>query len=146
MRRILLTTTAIASAIVIPLAFTACSSDSSGSSPGNVADGGAAGDTGTVDSSPTTGGDAGPDAPATPTVSCATFCAAVVKNCTGANQQYTSEDECNVICQDFGVGTYGDSDNTLGCRQAHADLAAQNPGKECLSAGPFGADVCAGRS
>jgi hypothetical protein len=142
MRRILVVSAAISSAIVSSWFLAACSSDSStsGAQTGDAsADTSASPDTGPATQ------DAGPDAPGTPTLSCDTFCGAVMKNCTGANAAYPGLDECLVECGDMTPGSYGDSKNTLGCRQAHADLAAGDPAKNCGAAGSFGAGVCGDR-
>lgn len=122
----------------------ACSSDSG--TPSNGVGGGDA----AADSAPATDGssivanDGGSDAPAHP-VSCDEMCRAAMQACSGANQAYASLDECLRECGDMAPGDYGDSTDSVGCRQAHANQAAQNPAKECAAASTFGGGVCGDR-
>ena len=59
------------------------------------------------------------------TPSCATYCADIMANCTGTNQQYINLASCTRSCPGFPVGTSADtSGNTLGCRAYHATAAA----------------------
>jgi hypothetical protein len=89
-------------------------------------------DTGVTDST----GDAG-------TVSCSTYCAAVMAACTGANAQYKDNASCLNACQYLQPGTEADtSGNTVGCRITHASLAMATPNPHCWHAGPFGYGGC----
>jgi hypothetical protein len=78
---------------------------------------------------------------------CETYCAEIMKNCTGGNEQYLSEQICLNYCE-FGskmpkgaVGTQ--TGNTVACRTYHAGLAGlSDPGDHCRHAGPSGGDTC----
>ena len=62
-----------------------------------------------------------------------------MKNCTGANAQYSSAASCMGSCMAFPEGTDVDtSGNTLGCRAYHAGAANGDPGLHCGHAGPAG--------
>jgi hypothetical protein len=74
---------------------------------------------------------------------CATYCTAIMANCTGTNQQYTTVDNCMNVCKAIPVGTAADqSGNTLGCRIYHANFAKNDPVTHCPHAGPGGNGVC----
>jgi hypothetical protein len=73
------------------------------------------------------------------------MCNAAMQGCLAANQAYPSLSECMRECQDMATGEYGDSTDSIGCRQAHADQAASNPAKECAAVGTFGGGVCGDR-
>jgi hypothetical protein len=100
------------------------------------------------------GGDAADSA--APTVSCQTYCTTILANCTGANAQYAlsaphTEDgsfsamaQCMNFCAGWSLGTYNDTNDTVGCRQYHATAAAGDP-THCPPAGPYGGDVCGTR-
>lgn len=80
-------------------------------------------------------------------VSCGDYCAAVMKNCTGATAQYGSEAECTAACtmlETAGkLGMPADtSGDTVGCRLYHAGAAAMDAATHCAHAGPFGGGVC----
>lgn len=83
-------------------------------------------------------------------LSCANYCATVATACTGANNQYAFIDnqDCNTYCNavHWNAGTVDPNahEDTLGCRVAHAQLAA-NPGPasvHCWHAGPTGGNLC----
>lgn len=93
------------------------------------------------------GGGGGDDGGATPTLDCATYCATIRANCTGANEQYAppgETDDCLATCEAFAEpGTLEDtSGNTLGCRIYHATAAASDADMHCGHAGPLGGGVC----
>jgi len=84
-------------------------------------------------------GDSGGPEPLT----CGHYCDVIMKNCTGANQEYLTRDICVSMCQVFDLGTISDSaDDTLGCRIWHADVAAESPAIHCRHAGPLGGQHC----
>ncbi len=103
------------------LFFAACTSGSSGTTPDGPGSGSA-------------------------TLSCATYCSAIVANCTGTNVQYDgmmAMAKCMGTCATFPMGTAADtSGNTLGCRIYHANNAKTDPTTHCIHAGPSGAGVC----
>jgi hypothetical protein len=85
-------------------------------------------------------------------LSCANYCSTMATACTGANNQYAFIDnqDCNTYCNavQWTPGTVdtagGPGHDTLGCRVAHAQLAA-NPGPasvHCWHAGPTGGNLC----
>jgi len=77
------------------------------------------------------------------TLDCASYCGAIQTRCTGAVQQYASLQNCMDTCADFTAGALTDmSGNTLGCRVAHTELAADDPTTHCVHAGPSGGDTC----
>jgi hypothetical protein len=98
-------------------------------------------DTNVMTDGGTPGSDAGPV-----TITCATYCAQLTTNCTGANAQYDSMADCMSYCDSAGwaVGTSADtSGNTLACRIYHGGVpAAGEPGEHCDHAGPGGDGVC----
>lgn len=74
---------------------------------------------------------------------CKSYCETITGNCTSANAQYASLQQCQSTCVAFTVGDESDRDgNTLGCRVYHADAAASDPGMHCTHAGPGGAGQC----
>ena len=77
-------------------------------------------------------------------LSCDTYCATITQNCTGADQEYLTQDVCNSMCPAFEVnGTVADTaDDTLGCRMFFAQQAAQTPDTSCRFAGPLGGGHC----
>ena len=76
-------------------------------------------------------------------LSCASYCATIATNCTGANVQYMSTTDCMNSCATWMEGATTDmSGNTLGCRTYHAGAAAGNPGLHCTHAGPGGNGAC----
>jgi hypothetical protein len=77
-------------------------------------------------------------------LTCASYCAVVMQNCTGANAEYLTADICNSMCPAFELGTtIADSaDDTLGCRTFFANQAAQTPDTSCRMAGPLGGNHC----
>ena len=82
-----------------------------------------------------------------PEPTCAAYCATIQGACTGANAQYDSEATCIAYCTAWGAWPTGAGDdtsgNTLGCRQYHAGIAAQeSPEVHCAHAGPSGGNVC----
>ena len=92
----------------------------------------------------TTQPDAADDAPA-PTVSCSAYCALVATNCSGPRAQFDSSEQCLRLCRDLPAGAFGDVDDSIGCRQAHAIAAATDPAKHCAAAGSFGGGLCGDR-
>jgi hypothetical protein len=136
-------------------AFLGCSGDDSKGNPGTTDastgsdtstaqdSGGTANNDSGAGSETSTGDDGGSDGGGAP--SCADYCAKIAANCTGANQQYQNDTECENACGLFPVGAAGDTTgNTLGCRTNHAQLAATAPVPHCWHAGPFGAGTCGG--
>ena len=70
---------------------------------------------------------------------CATYCAEIQANCTGAKAQYPTMDQCTKTCASFTVGTSTVTDttgNTLGCRINYAVAASTMPEAHCPHAGP----------
>jgi hypothetical protein len=100
---------------------------------------------------------AGSDASTTPgvdgatPVSCSTYCQTILQNCTaadgsvGGTAQYNDSVDCENTCALLPMGTYGDTADTVGCRQYHATLAAQDPVMHCPHAGAGGGGVCGSR-
>jgi len=86
------------------------------------------------------------DAPVMPGNTCAFYCAQMMANCTGANTQYTSAEECVSYCNGarWAPGMEGaTSGNTLACRIYHGGgPAMMMPGTHCPHAGPTGDGVC----
>jgi hypothetical protein len=86
------------------------------------------------------------DGPVTPANTCAFYCTQMMANCTGANAQYTSAEECLSYCNGarWAPGMEGaTSGNTLACRIYHGGgPAMMMPGTHCPHAGPTGDGVC----
>ncbi len=136
-----------------------CSStDNTPGSPSTGDDGGGAADQfvpvqdsagGGNDSAPTT--DSAPAGDAGPTLSCTTYCTTILAACgsadggVGGNAQYYDTANCMSTCALFAPGTYGESANSLGCRQYHADLATTGPAVHCPHAGAGGGGLCGAR-
>jgi hypothetical protein len=105
-------------------------------------------DSATVDQSLSDGGsgsssggtsDTGADA-GTP---CESYCATVMANCTGTNQEYLDVGTCLAMCQHFEPGVTGDTtQDSLVCRTYHAGAAATDPSFHCRHAGPVGGYGC----
>lgn len=80
------------------------------------------------------------------TVSCASYCAAVMGACTGANQQYPDNATCMAACAALPLGTTADTAvDSVGCRQYHAGAAAGGAmaaATHCQHSGPWGGGVC----
>ena len=80
--------------------------------------------------------------------SCADYCASVTAACTGAFAQYDDKADCLAYCgpeAELPIGSISDAaDNTVGCRQHFASLAAETPEGNCTLAGPSGGGVCGG--
>jgi hypothetical protein len=93
--------------------------------------------------------DAGADASGSsgPSPSCASYCSAVMNNCTGSLAQYASYDECATFCAALPLGSAGEDETpTVACRQYYAGSPAQiDPMTYCASAGPWGGGVCGDR-
>jgi hypothetical protein len=89
------------------------------------------------------GGDASDDTASGP-ATCAGYCAAIMKNCTGTNREYTLLETCLAMCPHFEPGIPGDtSSDSLECRNYHARLAAAgDPNVHCRHAGPVGGGTC----
>ncbi|HEY1691414.1 MAG TPA: hypothetical protein VGG39_04590 [Polyangiaceae bacterium] len=77
-------------------------------------------------------------------LSCATYCATVMQNCTDENAEYLSADICNAMCPAFELGgaVADTADDTVGCRLFFAQQAAQTPATSCRMAGPLGGNHC----
>ncbi len=89
-----------------------------------------------------------------PEVSCNTYCTTVLSACSGTNAQYggttqqSQMDDCMHLCAAMTPGSYGDTKDTVGCRQYFADSVAMRGGSPtamCPSAGPFGGGICGDR-
>jgi hypothetical protein len=77
------------------------------------------------------------------TPSCEKMCADVMKNCTGDQQVYITEDVCLAVCAEFPLGRVSDtSGNTVGCRTYHAGASKDQPEVHCPHAGPGGDGYC----
>jgi hypothetical protein len=64
----------------------------------------------------------------------------------GGNAQYYDTPSCLKTCALFPKGsTYGEMANSLGCRQAHAHYALQDPATHCPHAGAGGGGMCGQR-
>ncbi len=90
-------------------------------------------------------GDDVDEADAAPTPDCATYCTAVMANCTDEFAQYSTMDVCMATCAAFPTGTGADtSGNTLGCRIYHANNVETTsmPALHCPHAGPGGGGAC----
>lgn len=141
--------TALAAAAVV-----AC-----GSSDENLAENVTSSDAGTNikrDSAPVDPVESGTplDAGLAPPADCTIYCDLVTQNCTGANAQYTSKEECLQFCSYLpltaktrtGAGPDEKGAPSVACRQYFAGgPATTNPGSECLKAGPFGGNACGDR-
>ena len=80
---------------------------------------------------------------------CATYCDAVLADCTGDFSVYASRDTCMGVCNQLRLagktGTPGDqSGNTVYCRltQATSAKSTGEPTDYCFAAGPGGGDIC----
>lgn len=78
---------------------------------------------------------------------CAGYCADIMGNCSGRQQQYATLSECLQVCALLPPGGGGDlRGDSLECRAYFAsDPARTAPAIHCASAGPFGNEVCGGR-
>jgi hypothetical protein len=71
---------------------------------------------------------------------CPTYCSLIMANCASApHQEYINVQVCLEMCPVFDVGTLGDTNDSLGCRQAFAQMAASDPATYCEQAGPLSA-------
>lgn len=78
-------------------------------------------------------------------LSCETYCAVALANCTNERALYASESACLGTCEELELGDASDtSGDTVGCRLANAKLAASTGEVDeyCPNAGPGGNDVC----
>jgi hypothetical protein len=92
------------------------------------------------------GGDAAIDA-APLTLSCSSYCTAILATCTGALQQYGDMAACLGSCAHFTEGALGEtSGNTLGCRIYHTEAAQGDAEAHCEHAGPGGGSMCGATS
>ncbi len=76
---------------------------------------------------------------------CGEYCASVLKNCTEANELYTSPQICLDVCKLLPAGTKDDtSGNTVGCRLHYSEEIPVVGEREtnCPAAGPGGNGVC----
>jgi hypothetical protein len=88
---------------------------------------------------PSVGVDAGVDA-GTP---CDQYCTTIMRNCTGQNLEYLDIGVCEAMCKHLEPGTATDeTQDTLACRNYHANAAAGDPDFHCRHAGPLGGLVC----
>lgn len=79
----------------------------------------------------------------TPGPTCTAYCATIEANCTGTNDQYSSNAACLASCAPIPDGTAADmGGNTVGCRTYHAGAAMSAPAVHCPHAGPGGAGAC----
>jgi hypothetical protein len=81
------------------------------------------------------------------TADCDSYCATITTGCTDQYAQYNDEATCLAVCAQaaFDLTTVGSTgDNTLGCRQYHAEVALNTtaPDPHCAHAGPSGGGVC----
>ncbi len=75
---------------------------------------------------------------------CNRYCAEITNNCKGPDRQYRDPAECAKFCALLTPGSAGDKGvDTVECRLAQAKLAASK--EACVSAGPYGGDVCGRR-
>jgi hypothetical protein len=99
-----------------------------------------------TDNPPPTDNPTPTDGPTPMGLTCATYCAQLMTNCTGANTQYNDMAECMTYCAAarWPLGTEGaTSGNTLACRIYHGGAPAMMmPGTHCPHAGPTGDGVC----
>lgn len=94
----------------------------------------------TVDPNLPAGGEAGTTSQS---LTCDSYCADIMKNCTGTQAEYLNADICKLMCSHFDVGLPGDTmEDSLGCRSFHAAAAATNPVDHCKHAGPMGGGHC----
>lgn len=80
-------------------------------------------------------------------VSCSDYCTTILQACgpadggpTNTNQFY-DQTNCMSTCGLWPMGTYGDTGNSVGCRQAKAHAALMDQ-TQCEAAGPGGGGVC----
>jgi hypothetical protein len=78
---------------------------------------------------------------------CPTYCTEFLKNCSGGNNPYTNEQNCNNVCELYAKWPKGavgsQSGNSVACRTYHSGLAGlADPGTHCRHAGPSGGDTC----
>ncbi|MBX3262526.1 MAG: hypothetical protein KF782_22790 [Labilithrix sp.] len=126
-----------------------------GCSAVDLDDGASNADGGTArrDAAPVDPTEAGPplDAALGPPPSCARYCDLVMENCTGAEAQYASAEECLAFCAHLPLvqptrGVDEKEAASVACRQYWADAPARtSPNAYCLAAGPFGGNVCGDR-
>lgn len=128
--------------LVLSLTLAACGGGG-GDDGGN---GGGDGPDASVPGAPDAGAPPGTPGDGVSGAECESYCGAIMSNCTGANAQYGSMEECMELCGSAGwsAGAAGAADdNTLSCRFTHAsELAASDPEQHCASAGPTGGGVC----
>ncbi len=75
--------------------------------------------------------------------SCSVYCASVMANCQGGDAVYDNVDDCMSACEEFPVGDAADtSENTLSCRQYHANAASLGAEVHCDHASPAGDGTC----
>jgi hypothetical protein len=76
---------------------------------------------------------------------CQQFCGGVQTICTAGNQQWSDAAACEIDCNTWPLGTFGDSTgNSLACRGYHlnAAMTSGQPEVHCPHAGPTGGGVC----
>ena len=63
---------------------------------------------------------------------CMAYCTTMTTNCTGANAQYSSLENCMDVCASLDEGALGQTTgNTLGCRLYHVGAAATGSTPGC---------------
>ena len=103
--------------------------------------GGAAGAGGSTGGAAGSGGAAGTGGAAAAT--CAGYCDTLMKDCTGADAQYSSKDACSKGCDAYPKGSPGEkAGNSLECRAYHVGNVAAGGVAHCGHAGPAGDGVC----
>jgi hypothetical protein len=76
-------------------------------------------------------------------ISCDHYCTIIQQACTGGFQEYLTKEVCVQMCPQFDIGIPGEqANNTLSCRQYHANAALSAPQVHCHHAGPLGGQVC----
>ncbi len=124
-------------AIVALAASSAACGSSSGDGSGG-AGGGEAGQGGAATTSQGTGGDA-------PELTCDYYCSKIMTGCVDGNQQYPSEESCQVACETYPPGTLADKrGDTLGCRIYQLGFLRLSADTKCAHGGPSGGDLHGG--
>ncbi len=131
------------SLLVVVVGVAACGSSSTSATSSSDADAGSRGDAAVP--APPVDGSASLDGQKAPT--CTSYCADIMSNCSGRQQQYASAAECLRVCALLPPVGGGDlRGDSLECRAYFAgDPARTAPAIHCASAGPFGNEVCGGR-
>ena len=137
--------------VLFTVSVTACGDDGSGGSGGTGGTGGAgaeggggSGAQGGGGSGAQGGGGDGGGVGGGPAVTCDTYCADVMSNCTGDNAQFGDDTACKAVCATYAAGAAGAMDGaSLACRAYHGGAPATSaPGTHCPHAGPLGGGIC----